>query len=107
MLENDKEISEELLREKFEENKEEFAQKESVQARHILLKLQRDATKADEDKVLAKAQKLAKRARAGEDFATVAAEAAAVPQTPLPRAMRTQAGLPWKGPSTRPPSFIQ
>ena len=25
---------------------------------------------------------------------------AAVPQTPLPQPMRTQAGLPWKGPST-------
>ena len=28
--------------------------------------------------------------------------AAAVPHTPLPSAMRTQAGLPWKGPTTRP-----
>ncbi len=38
---------------------------------------------------------------------TVLRAAAAVPQTPLPSAMRTQAGLPWKGPSTSPPSFSQ
>ena len=31
---------------------------------------------------------------------TVAARAAAVPQTPLPSGIRTQAGLPWNGPST-------
>ena len=31
--------------------------------------------------------------------------AAAVPHTPFPKAMRTQAGFPWKGPTTNSPPF--
>lgn len=65
-------ISEDDIRDYYESNQGEFEKEQTVQARHILLKLAEDADPKQVEARRAEAQKIADRARAGEDFATLA-----------------------------------
>lgn len=72
MLSDDKELDEALLKQKFEENKASFDTPERIKARHILVKLKPDASAAEQARVKAEADKIAKAARGGADFAKLA-----------------------------------
>lgn len=58
----------------YEENKKSFAVKESVQARHILIKSSRDEDKKVRDEKRDRIEKLRKQLLEGADFAKIAAE---------------------------------
>lgn len=74
MLSDDKSLDEALLKQKFEENKASFDTPERIKARHILIKLKPDASAAEQARVKAEADKIAKAARGGADFAKLAKE---------------------------------
>ncbi len=67
-------ISEADVKSFYDTNKDKFVDKEEVKASHILIKVAKDADKADEEKALKKIKELLKRAKAGEDFAKLAKE---------------------------------
>ena len=58
----------------YEQNKKQFESPEQVQASHILIKAASSASDEDKAKAKAKAEQLLKKARAGDDFATLAKE---------------------------------
>jgi peptidyl-prolyl cis-trans isomerase C len=61
-------------REFYEKNPDKFRQGESVRASHILIKLDQNADAAAKKKARAQIDAVLKRAKAGEDFATLARE---------------------------------
>jgi len=63
---------EDLLREQFEAQKARFISPEQRQVSHILIEVAADAGEADKETARQIAEDLSKRARAGEDFATLA-----------------------------------
>jgi peptidyl-prolyl cis-trans isomerase D len=65
---------EDLLREQFEEQKARFISPEQRQVSHILIEVAPDASEADKETARQTAEDLSKRARDGEDFATLAKE---------------------------------
>ncbi|MGD2126396.1 MAG: SurA N-terminal domain-containing protein, partial [Desulfobacteraceae bacterium] len=65
-------IAEEELIAYYEDNIAMFSEKKRVKARHILFKLKEDASEEDVKKVKEKASPVLKKARAGEDFASLA-----------------------------------
>jgi peptidyl-prolyl cis-trans isomerase D len=67
-------VTEEQLAQYFEAHKEEYRREQQVRARHILFRLSPQAGPDEEFKVRAEAEAVLKRARAGEDFATLASE---------------------------------
>jgi len=65
---------EDILREQFEAQKARFISPEQRQVSHILINVAADAGEADKETARQTAEDLSKRARAGEDFATLAME---------------------------------
>lgn len=65
---------EDLLREQFEAQKARFISPEQRQVSHILIEVAADAGEAEKETARQIAEDLSKRARAGEDFATLAME---------------------------------
>lgn len=65
---------EDMLREQFEAQKGRFISPEQRQVSHILIEVAPDAGEADKETARQIAEELSKRARAGEDFATLAIE---------------------------------
>ncbi len=65
---------EDLLREQFEDQKARFISPEQRKVSHILLEVAADAGEADKETARQIAEDLSKRARDGEDFATLAKE---------------------------------
>lgn len=65
---------EDILREQFEAQKVRFISPEQRQVSHILINVAADASEADKETARQTAEDLSKRARAGEDFATLAIE---------------------------------
>jgi peptidyl-prolyl cis-trans isomerase D len=65
---------EDMLREQFEAQKGRFISPEQRQVSHILIEVAPDAGEADKETARQIAEELSKRARAGEDFATLAME---------------------------------
>lgn len=66
--------AEDILREQFEAQKARFISPEQRQVSHILITVASDAGEAEKETARQTAEDLAKRARAGEDFATLAME---------------------------------
>jgi peptidyl-prolyl cis-trans isomerase D len=58
----------------YEDNKEMFRQEKEVRARHILFKLDQNASEEEEEKVREKAAMVLEKARGGDDFAKLAKE---------------------------------
>ncbi|RMF84168.1 MAG: peptidylprolyl isomerase [Nitrospinota bacterium] len=56
----------------FQQHKEQYAQKEEVRARHILIKVAPNASAEEDQKAKERAQEILKRAQKGEDFAELA-----------------------------------
>ncbi len=67
-------IPEEEVKSFYTANKDKFVDQEEVKASHILIKVAKDADQAEADKALKKIEALLKRAKGGEDFATLAKE---------------------------------
>ena len=65
---------EDVLREQFEAQKSRFISPEQRQVSHILIEVTADASEAEKETARQIAEDLSKRARAGEDFATLAKE---------------------------------
>jgi len=65
-------IPEEELKKYYEEHQDLFTRPEERRARHILVKVAPDASPKEQEAARKKAEELAARARAGEDFATLA-----------------------------------
>ncbi len=65
-------ITEEDLKSYYEENAKEFETPESVKARHILIKVDQEADKAEKQAAREKMQKIEKRVAEGESFSEVA-----------------------------------
>jgi len=66
--------SDEELKAYYEAHKDQFKQEEMVKASHILVKVEKDADEATKKKAREKIEGLLKKAKAGEDFATLAKE---------------------------------
>jgi peptidyl-prolyl cis-trans isomerase C len=58
----------------YDKNKDKYVEGEQVHARHILVRVQQDASPAEDAKLKGKADEALKRAKAGEDFAALAKE---------------------------------
>ncbi len=71
---NNIKVSEEDIRQYYNANIEKFKQKESVRARHILIKVPENADATVREKARKKAEDLLKRVKAGEDFKKLASE---------------------------------
>ncbi len=67
-------INDEEVESFYEENMDLYQQERQVKARHILFKLDSEATEEEEEKVRARALAVLEKARAGEDFADLAKE---------------------------------
>jgi len=67
-------ISDEEVESYYEENKDMYQQEWQVRARHILFKLEAEATEEEEEEVRKRALSVLEKARAGEDFADLAKE---------------------------------
>ncbi len=65
-------VTDEDVKNYYQGHQAEFAADDEVRVRHIFLALPKDASPAEEAKVLARAEKVLQRLRAGEDFAAVA-----------------------------------
>ncbi len=70
-------VSDEALHKAYDEERDRFQTTEERHARHILIAVDKDAPKADEEAARAKAAAIAERLRKGEDFAKLAAEVSA------------------------------
>jgi peptidyl-prolyl cis-trans isomerase D len=66
----------------YEENREMFKQKKEVRARHILFKLDQNASVEEEEKVREKASGVLEKARGGDDFANLAKKYSEGPTAP-------------------------
>ncbi len=66
--------SDQQVSEYYEDNQEMFKQEKEVWARHILFKMSKDTSGEEEEKIKEKALSVLKKAREGEDFATLAKE---------------------------------
>ena len=71
---NNIKVSEEDIQQYYNANIEKFKQKESVRARHILIKVPENADAIVREKARKKAEDLLKRVKAGEDFKKLASE---------------------------------
>lgn len=78
-LETEVELNDEEVKAFYEENQEKYVVKERRQARHILLKVDKDADEETVSKVQAKAGALLERIKKGEDFAKLAKESSEDP----------------------------
>ena len=58
----------------YDKNKDKYVEEEQVRARHILIKVPPEASPADDAKLKGKADDALKRAKQGEDFATLATQ---------------------------------
>ena len=74
------EVSDEEIAKYYEENKARFAQKEQIKASRILIRLAKNATKAEQKKARATAQKAYKEIKGGKAFAEVAKVASQAPE---------------------------
>jgi len=68
------EVTDEALKKYYEDNRQEFKQPERVRARHILVKVERTASDSERTAARGRAEKLLEQAKAGGDFAALAAE---------------------------------
>lgn len=75
-------VTEEEALEFYNNNPAEFKQQERVRASHILLKVEQDASDADKAAALQKAEDVLVKAKAGEDFASLAVEFSEGPSGP-------------------------
>lgn len=66
--------SDQQISEYYEDNLGMFKQEKEVWARHILFKVSTETSEEEENKIKEKAQSILEKARAGEDFATLAKE---------------------------------
>ncbi|MBW2136703.1 MAG: SurA N-terminal domain-containing protein [Deltaproteobacteria bacterium] len=67
-------ITEQQIRDYYEENIERFKEEKQVKARHILFRLSPDAMEEKEREVKGRARAVLEKAKAGEDFASLAKE---------------------------------
>jgi peptidyl-prolyl cis-trans isomerase D len=67
-------VSDEDIKDYYEENINTFREEKQVKARHILFKLEENATEEEEEKVKQRALSVLEKARGGEDFAELAKE---------------------------------
>jgi parvulin-like peptidyl-prolyl isomerase len=67
-------VTEEEVRDYYEKNLKEFTTPEKIKARHILLKIGKNATPEEKATRQEKAEEALKKARSGEDFATLAGQ---------------------------------
>jgi len=67
-------VSEEEIKDYYENNKDEFITPEMVKARHILIRTDRNATEMEKKKAKEKAEAILKRIKGGEDFVKLASE---------------------------------
>ncbi|MEK7400312.1 MAG: peptidylprolyl isomerase [Candidatus Poribacteria bacterium] len=67
-----KPVTDEDIKQYYEENKAKYVQKESVKASHILLKVELDAPEEDKTRAKNKLQSILQEARSGGDFAELA-----------------------------------
>lgn len=74
-------VSEKELQAYYEKHKDKYQEPEAVRARHILIEVPQNATKAQEKEALKKAQEIRARILKGEDFAKLAKEYSADPGT--------------------------
>lgn len=65
-------VAEEEIRAYYEENLERYKDKKQVKARHILFRLEQDASQEEEDEVRERALEVLQKAGEGEDFAELA-----------------------------------
>ena len=65
-------VSEDQIKDYYEDNLDTFKEKKQVKARHILFMLAENASKEEEEKVKQKAMSVLQQARAGADFAELA-----------------------------------
>ncbi|MBW2063979.1 MAG: SurA N-terminal domain-containing protein [Deltaproteobacteria bacterium] len=65
-------VTDEQIRAYYEDNIERFREEKKIKARHILFKVPPDATKEEEEKVKERALEVLKKAKEGEDFASLA-----------------------------------
>jgi len=72
-------VSEEDIKAYYDQNPDRFKQEEEVQASHILVKVDPNASEADKAAAKAKIDALLVRVKAGEDFAAIAKEASDCP----------------------------
>jgi peptidyl-prolyl cis-trans isomerase C len=70
----DIDVTDEQAREYFDSNQEQFIMPDSVRARHILIRFKPGDTEQTKQEKRKKIEKLLERAKAGEDFATLARE---------------------------------
>lgn len=69
-----KELTDKDFETYYKSRQEEFKIPEQVKARHILVRLEKNASEADQKKAREKAEDILKKLKAGEDFAKLAAE---------------------------------
>jgi peptidyl-prolyl cis-trans isomerase C len=67
-------VSDRDVQDFYDKNKDKYVEEEQVRARHILVKVPKEASAADDAKLKGKADEALKRAKKGEDFATLAKE---------------------------------
>ena len=67
-------VSEDEMKSYYDSHKDEFTTPESVHVRHILIKVDKDASEEDKQKAREKAEDLLAKIKAGEDFEKVASE---------------------------------
>jgi len=75
-------LTEDDLRDYYDDHENEYTQEEQVRARHILIKVPEGASKEVEHAAETKAEALLVRARAGEDFAKLAQKSSEGPSAP-------------------------
>ena len=75
-------ITDRQVEDYYEDNREMFKQEKEVRARHILFKLDRNASVEEEEKVREKASRVLEKARGGDDFANLAKKYSEGPTAP-------------------------
>lgn len=65
-------VSESFLRDYYKKNQDNFMRPESIHLRHIIIKVSEGATPKEREEMKARAEEVARKAKAGEDFAQLA-----------------------------------